>query len=498
MSQSSTPVHHNLEKVLWIDLDASKEFGFGAIVFHTAANETFLEGCWSSTTSVQPVLFLSRLFTPAERNYWPTELEIAGFVWMIKKVRHIIELSKAKVIIQTNHLTIINILQQSSITSTTLTMRLNLRLIWASQFLQQFKLNVRHKPGKEHIIPDALNRLASTNSPPTDARHSELDALFVYNIKLIKIHPTLMSQILAGYDANPWWARLRLQIQRNIDLGMDAAALSFVLDSASPTDADLYMNPHPESDESPVTDAFSIQRESAIDELPAPDKSKLLYHVSKLISVHRLCIPPLVAPDIFAIAHREGHPGFSRCYEIIARSWFIRGLTKLLWSFIRHCPQCLALQTRRHPPYGSLQPIQSPPVPLFTLTLDFVLTLPLTKEKFNAIMSVTCKFSKRVTLIEGTNIWSAEDWAHAFLKRLDLIDWGLPGELITDRNPKFLSRFWKALFAKLGVNLLYSTAYHPQTDGSSERINQTVKIALWFFVHAMEDLSCWPKVLPQI
>lgn len=69
-------------------------------------------------------------------------------------------------------------------------------------------------------------------------------------------------------------------------------------------------------------------------------------------------------------------------------------------------------------------------------------------------MSVMCKFSKRITLIEGVDIWTAKHWAQAFLKRLDMIDWGLPGELITDQDPKFLSKFWTALFDKLGVKLL--------------------------------------------
>lgn len=90
-------------------------------------------------------------------------------------------------------------------------------------------------------------------------------------------------------------------------------------------------------------------------------------------------------------------------------------------------------------------------------------------------MSVTYKFSKQITLVEVADTWLAEQLAHAFLKRLDLIDWGLPGELITDRYPKFLSKFWTTLFAKLGVKLLYSTAYHPQTDGASKRTNQTIK-----------------------
>lgn len=83
-------------------------------------------------------------------------------------------------------------------------MRLNLRLVQASQFLQQFKLEVRHKPGKEHIIPDALSRLANTAPPPTDPQYSELDALYIYNTTLIEIHPHLISQILAGYDSDPW------------------------------------------------------------------------------------------------------------------------------------------------------------------------------------------------------------------------------------------------------------------------------------------------------
>lgn len=79
-----------------------------------------------------------------------------------------------------------------------------------------------------------------------------------------------------------------------------------------------------------------------------------------------------------------------------------------------------------------------------------------------------------------------------------MINWGLPGELITDQDHKFLSKFWTALFEKLGVKLLYSTAYHPQTDESSKRTNQTIEIALRFFIHALEDPSFWPEVLPQI
>lgn len=117
---------------------------------------------------------------------------------------------------------------------------------------------------------------------------------------------------------------------------------------------------------------------------------------------------------------------------------------------------------------------------------------------FNALMLVTCRFSKRITLIEGIDSWSAKQWAYTFLKHLDLIDLGLPGKLVTDRDPKFLGAFCTALFTKLGVKLLYSTAYYPQTDGSSKHTNQTVEIARCFFLHALDDPSSWHEVLPRI
>lgn len=220
-----------------------------------------------------------------------------------------------------------------------------------------------------------------------------------------------------------------------------------------------------------------------------PDKSKHLYHVKKLTSVYHFFIPPFVSLDIFAITRGEGHQGISCCYKIITYSWFIYSLTKLLCSFIYNCPQYLALETRQYPPYRSLHPIEPPLLLIFILTLDFILAFPLTKMKFNAIMLMTYKFSKRIILVEGANTWSAEQWAYAFLKRLDLIDWGLLGELITDRNSKLLNKFWNALFTKLWVKLLYRTAYYPQTDGSSERTNQTIKMALQFFVYVIEDPS---------
>ncbi len=73
---------------------------------------------------------------------------------------------------------------------------------------------------------------------------------------------------------------------------------------------------------------------------------------------------------------------------------------------------------------------------------------------------------------------TVKDWAIALLDHLALLNWGLPRTIISDWDCKFLVSLWKEVFKQLKVDLLYLSAYHSQTDGSSEAINQTAEIVL--------------------
>jgi len=84
------------------------------------------------------------------------------------------------------------------------------------------------------------------------------------------------------------------------------------------------------------------------------------------------------------------------------------------------------------------------------------------------------------------------------IERLAVMDWGIPKVLLSDRDKKFLSELWTEMFEKLGVQLTYSTAYRPQTNGQSERTNQTVEIALRFFLAGLGSPTDWPEVLSRI
>jgi chromodomain-containing protein len=94
--------------------------------------------------------------------------------------------------------------------------------------------------------------------------------------------------------------------------------------------------------------------------------------------------------------------------------------------------------------------------------------------------------------------WGAREWAEVMLDRLCIMNWGLPRIIIGDRDRKWMAELWKSIFTALRVQLLYSTAYHQQTDGMSERTNQTAEIALRYYIMALEDPHLWNKILPRM
>ena len=205
--------------------------------------------------------------------------------------------------------------------------------------------------------------------------------------------------------------------------------------------------------------------------------------------------------EVLQLTHDEiKHLGFHRTYERVTESLYICKLYTTLQEFIRHCPDCQTMASPQHSPYRSLQPIATPAVPHYTITIDFVVALPQSPppDGFDSVMSVTDKFSKRIALIPGKTMHTAGQWARLLLERLDLADWGLLKAIISDRDRKFVSEIWTTIFKEKGVELLYSTAYHPQTDGQSERTNQTFKIALQHYIAGLEKPADWPTVLPRM
>ena len=157
-SRPTILTHYESKRRLYVDLDASKARGFGAMVYHCKEEEQETDPPRKST--IQLILFLNKLLNDTESRYWPTELEVAGLVWTIRKIKHMVESSEQPTIVYTDHAATLGIVKQTSLNTVSVE-KLNLRFIRASEYLQRFCLDVRYKPGRTHFTPDALSRLAS-------------------------------------------------------------------------------------------------------------------------------------------------------------------------------------------------------------------------------------------------------------------------------------------------------------------------------------------------
>ncbi|PNS18780.1 hypothetical protein CAC42_5319 [Sphaceloma murrayae] len=444
-------VHFDRSRPLYIHLDASKQRGFGVMVAHLKGDEVTDDPV---RTRTEPVLFLSKVLSTAERRYWATELEVACLVWTIRRIRWMVEAAERPVVVLTDHAATTSIAKQTSLTSSSVD-KLNNRLIRASQYLSSFRnLDIRYRPGRVHVVPDALSRLTAQSN------------------EVVKDDDDPLEDLMTGYHASS-----TLEIDPNFKKQLSLAY-----------QADKYMS----GIFNRLADGVPFMHFRVEDDL-------LWLDSTDQPTPTRLCIPKALVTNLFELVHDERfHVGFHRIYEKLRTQFFIRKLSKRLRQYLKHCDRCNSLQTTRHKSLGHSEPIVTPPVPFHTIAIDFVTALPAC-EGINSLCTVTCKFSKKILLVAGADDLAAEAWAHRLLDNLLSADWGLPSAIISDRDPKFLSTLWQTWFARLGTKLLMSVAYHPQTDGQSERTNQTVEIALRFHIAKYPDAELeWIYALPQL
>ncbi|KAE8657890.1 Detected protein of unknown function [Hibiscus syriacus] len=125
--------------------------------------------------------------------------------------------------------------------------------------------------------------------------------------------------------------------------------------------------------------------------------------------------------------------------------------------------------------------------------MDFVSGLPLTPNKRESIWVIVDRLTKSAHFLPVRTDFSMEKYAELYIREVIRLH-GVPVSIVSDRDPRFTSRFWKSLHEALGTRLNFSTAFHPQTDGQSERTIQILEDMLRACV--MEFKGSWEKYLP--
>ncbi|GJP51828.1 hypothetical protein CLOM_g10960, partial [Closterium sp. NIES-68] len=164
-------------------------------------------------------------------------------------------------------------------------------------------------------------------------------------------------------------------------------------------------------------------------------------------------------------------------------------------KFVTSCDTCQRMKSSKQKKAGLLQPLPVPEQPWQVVSLDFITGLPPTTSGHDAILVVIDKFSKMGHFIPTHTTARTEQTAQLFVRHI-ISQHGIPITLISDRDPKFTSKFWKELMSLLGTKLAMSSAYHPQTDGQTERLNQIVEQLLR--AACKDEISKWDLHLPVL
>ena len=162
--------------------------------------------------------------------------------------------------------------------------------------------------------------------------------------------------------------------------------------------------------------------------------------------------------------------------------------------YIVYCLDCQLNQIKRHSIYDEFISIIIFAISFHTIIINFIIVLSEIKNGYNIFLIVICKFIKRVLLIFEKNTWNVAQWTKIFIKTLIEHDWNIFKFIINNRNSKFMSKFWNAIFNKMNVSMLTSTVYHLQTNNQFERINQIIEITFRFHITiCLED--DWNEIL---
>jgi hypothetical protein len=315
--------------------------------------------------------------------------------------------------------------------------------------IQQYRgqMTIIHKEGAKHKNADGLSRWALPNTPDNPAYDPEDDKIFpILGIHVCDLDEALYELVRQSYNDDCEMLKLV-----NI-LSNDNSPPELI---ASLPDT---LSKHYKEGKFTLLDGLLYFRNRHYSILVLTDKTQIknvLHECHDMVSA--------------------GHLSEERTVERVKQTaWWINWKNQV-HQYISSCDTCQKSNKQTGKRYGLLQAIQEPTTRWEIINMDFVTGLPPGGSySYNSVLVVVDRFSKRARFIPYYKDDTAMEIAILFWNRI-MADVGIPKIIISDRDPKFTSEFWRNLHDMLGTKLAFSTAYHPQTDGLAERMIQTLE-----------------------
>ena len=189
-----------------------------------------------------------------------------------------------------------------------------------------------------------------------------------------------------------------------------------------------------------------------------------------------------------------GHGGRWKTVELVTRNYWWPGVTRDVRRYVEGCDLCQRMKNRTEEPAGKLKLCEVPQKTWSHLTIDFITKLPVVAGK-DAVLVVCDRLSKMTHFVATTEGTSAEGLVRLFRDNVWKLH-RLPESVVSDRGPQFAAELTRELNRMLEIKTKLSMAFHPQTDGQTERMNQELEQYLRFFIeHRQKD---WPEWLVTV
>jgi hypothetical protein len=187
-----------------------------------------------------------------------------------------------------------------------------------------------------------------------------------------------------------------------------------------------------------------------------------------------------------------GHLGCQKTISVVKSQYYWLGMKREIVEYIDKCLECERVKGKHRHPDGLLQPLPIPKWKWEVVTMDFILGFPRTSKQHDAIMVVMEKLTKASHFIPMKVTHKETNVVDIYIREVEQFH-NIPKTIVSERDPKFTSNVWRGLLKGFGMNLNFSTTYHPESDGKIERVNQLIKDMIRMYV--MDKPSKWEDYL---
>ena len=448
--------HFNPEKPCIVETDASDWVTAGVL------------SQYDSCDRLRPVAYFSKKMSPAETNYEIYDKELLAVIRCFEVWRPELEGSPFPIRVLSDHKNLEYFMSTKELTR---------RQVRWLLYLTRFDFKIVYRPGKQGAKPDALTRRSMDLPLPGDPRleYQKQVVLKPQNLTVapIEVTPEPLEEPRTREGSN----------ESATPEPEEEASIEQLFQEAYRQD------PLPNE----VLQALrsGARRHAQLTLAECEDREGRLYYRGKLYvpDYHplkmRLCKEVHDRPA-------AGHKGVARTCALLAREYYLPQYWNFVSRYLRNCHICRQSKARRHAKQGLLSPLPVPQRRWQHLSMDFIVGLP-DSSGYNAMLVVVDRLSKMAHAIPCREDTTTEDLAELFVTHV----WqhhGWPESLVSDRGGQFVAGFWKVLNKRLGAKVTLSTAFHPETDGQTERLNSTIEQYLRAYVTYQQD--DWFKWLP--